>query len=155
MDGGVGRPAPSAEADQVLNVYEASSEIWPVVARWKQPSDGGTVSWYLASLGADRRFWGYVHFRTTSRQENRNFSGTLDEDTFNRVESLIQELVVHADLEPKTAPLDGLVGIGTRSSFRQIFGICGGEANPDDASVIHSYHELLNVLQPKLADNIQ
>ena len=136
------------------NMLETSPEMWPVLARWRQPSDGGTVTWYLAGLGADRRYWGYVHFRTESRQENRSFSGTLDEETFNQVANLIQQMTEHADPYPKTEPLDGLVGIGTRSSFRRIFGICNGVANSHDVSVIRAYEQLLNVLQPKLIANL-
>ena len=62
---------------------------------------------------------------------------------------------MHADPDPKITVLDGLVGIGARASFRRIFGIRNSVENPDNASVIRSYHELLNVLQPKLTANIQ
>ena len=135
-------------------MIEPSFEMWPVLARWRQRSDDGAVIWHLAGVRADRGFWGYVHFRTQSRQENRNFSGTLDQETFDRFADLIQVFVQHAKIGTDTKPLDGLVGIGTRSSFRRIFGIRDGIAEPDDPAIIRAYDELLDLIQPSLAANI-
>ena len=133
---------------------EPSSQLWPVLARWRQQSDGGTITWHLAGLRADRGFWGYVHFRTRSLQENRSFEGTLDEPCFERVAKLIQEIERYAENDSKPKVLDGLVGIGKRSSYRRIFGIRDGVAEPNLLSVITAYNELLNLIQPMLAANI-
>jgi len=135
-------------------MIETSSEIWPVLARWRQHSDVGTITWYLAGLKADRGFWGYVHFRTQALKENRNFQGTLDDQTFERVAKLIQEIEQHAANESKPKPLDGLIGIGKRSSFRRIFGIRAGVAEPNVPSAISAYDEFRELIQPILAANI-
>ncbi len=128
--------------------------MWPVLARWRQQSNGGTITWHLAGLRADRGFWGYVHFRTRNLKENRSFEGTLDEPSFERVAKLIQEIERHADSDSKPKVLDGLVGIGKRSSFRRIFGIRDGVAEPNLPSVITAYNELRDLIQPMLAANI-
>lgn len=135
-------------------MIEPSSEMWPVLARWRQQSDGGTITWHLAGLRADRGFWGYVHFRTRNLQENRSFEGTLDEPSFERFAKLILEIERHAENDSKPKKLDGLVGIGKRSSFRRIFGIRDGVADPNIPSVIIAYNELLDLIQPMLAANI-
>jgi hypothetical protein len=135
-------------------MIEPSSEMWPVLARWRQQSDGGAITWHLAGLRADRRFWGYVHFRTRNLQENRSIEGALDEPSFERVAKLILEIERHAENDLKPKVLDGLVGIGKRSSFRRIFGIRDGVAEPNLPSVIAAYNELLDLLQPTLAANI-
>jgi hypothetical protein len=135
-------------------MIEPSSEMWPVLARWKQESDDGSIFWHLAGLRADRGFWGYVHFRTQSRRENRSFEGMLDTETFERVASLIHEIAGYAEDNNQAKPLDGLIGIGTRSSFRRIFGLRGGVAEPDHPSVARAYGELIDLIQPKLAANI-
>ena len=135
-------------------MIEPSSEMWPVLARWRQESDGGTITWHLAGLRADRSFWGYGHFRTRNLQENRSFEGTLDEPSFERVAKLLQEIERHAENDSKPKVLDGLVGIGKRSSFRRIFGIRDGVAEPNLPSVITAYNELLDLIQPMLAANI-
>jgi hypothetical protein len=133
---------------------ETSSAMWPVLARWRQQSDGGTVTWHLAGLRADRGFWGYVHFRTDTLQENRSFEGTLDEPTFERASKLIREIERHSENDSNPKVLDGMVGIGRRSSFRRIFGIRDGIAEPNVPSVINAYGELLRLLQPILTANI-
>ena len=133
---------------------ESSSAMWPVLARWRQQSDGGTVTWHLAGLRADRGFWGYVHFRTETLQENRSFEGTLDEPTFERASELIREIERHSENDANPKVLDGLVGIGRRSSFRRIFGIRDGIAEPNVPSVINAYDELRRLIQPILTANI-
>ncbi len=135
-------------------MIEPPSEMWPVLARWRQHSDTGSITWHLAGLRADRGFWGYVHFRTQSQQENRSFEGTLDSEAFERVRDLIQEVTRYATDDTKPKPLDGLIGIGTRSSFRRIFGIRDGVAEPDQSSVVRAYGELIELIQPALAANI-
>jgi len=135
-------------------MIEPSSEMWPVLARWRQHSDGGTIIWHLAGLRADRGFWGYVHFRTQALEESRSFQGMLDEHTFERSVKLIQEIERHAESASHPKPLDGLVGIGTRSSFRLIFGIRDGVAEPNVPSAIRACDELRDLIEPLLAANI-
>ena len=128
--------------------------MWPVLARWRRQTVGGSITWHLAGLRADRRFWGYVHFRTQPQQDNRTFEGTLNEETFGRISGLIQELAAYANNDVEVRPFDGIIGIGTRSSFRRIFGIRNEVAEPDHPSAVRAYWELIDSLQPTLAENI-
>ncbi len=139
---------------------EPSSELWPVVARWQQQTDDGSITWYLAGLRADRGFWGYVHFRTQSQQENRSFEGTFEAETFEQAANLIQvisrdqEITRYVEGETRPKQWDGLVGIGSRSAFRKIFCLQDGVAEPDHPSVVRVYGELIALIQPTLLANI-
>ncbi len=135
-------------------MIKPSPEMWPVLARWRQQTDDGSNTWHLAGLRADGGFWGYVHFRTQSQQENRSFEGTLDAETFERVSDLIQKVARYGKNDIQHKPLVGLIGVGTRFSFRGIFGVRDEVAEPDRPSVVRVYRELIVLIQPVLAANI-
>ena len=125
-----------------------------MLARWRERSADGCITWHLAGLRADHGFWGYVHFRTTSRNENRSFEGTFDADTFERIANLIRNIEKYSPDNTETKVLDGLIGIGQRSSFRRIFGVRNGVCEPDHPSAVDGYEKLLGLIQPILAASI-
>ena len=130
---------------------------WPVVARWTQSTDGGIVNWYLAGLREDRGFWGYVHYRTSGRQDNRSFSGTLDNDTFARVASIVEEFDQNRlpDQTPaESDAFDALIGIGIRSSFRRVFELPSGAVDSVDSRSVMVFREFVDLLQPTLVDAV-
>ncbi|MDB5343459.1 MAG: hypothetical protein JWP89_1836 [Schlesneria sp.] len=132
---------------------DSAAQRWPLVARWKQSKEDGIIHWYLAGLHADGKFWGYAHFRLRSRRVNCGFTGTLDSDVLRQVAAIIEVLVVVPPREQLRWSA-GLVGIGTRSSFRLIFEL-PLETNRDlDPKLVAAYRSFVELLQPAALQSI-
>lgn len=130
---------------------EPHADRWPVVARWRQTCGAGTVTWHLGGLRRDRGFWGYAHDRTAAKRENRSFEGQVDATTLARVEQLIEQLDGLPTDDQTLTVVDGLIGIGTRSSFRRLVAVHGAKAQPDRPEALRLYHEFLELIQPFVA----
>jgi hypothetical protein len=127
----------------------------PILARWKQSTKSGTVTWHLASLNDDGSFWGYVHFRTEERSENRTIAGRLNTEAFQSVRRLVRELGNCDACDDKPKPVDALIGVGSRASFRHLFRLRDGKPEPDDSRAVQAFESIVEILQPRMMDAIQ
>ena len=84
--------------------------------------DNGHRNWHVASIRQDGSFWGYVHARTTSLNENRSFDGQLDTAENEKIRILVESVDNKSQLICKTKKIDGLIGTGSRSDLETILG---------------------------------
>lgn len=126
---------------------------WPLVARWKQSKEDGIIHWYLAGLHADGRFSGYAHFRLQSRRVNCGFNGSLNSEALRQVAAVVDVLAAASPRE-QLRWSSGLVGIGTRSSFRPIFELPLETDLDLDPKLLDAFRSLVELLQPAAIQSV-
>lgn len=116
----------------------------PIVMQWDESVEDGRRYWYLASLREDASYFGYVHIRTNSLNENRSFAGQLQIEKY-RVIRLLIEAIEDSGARPNACEFcEELIGFGTRSNFTEVFRYSSDM--PTSANV-KAFHEVIAVLQ--------
>ena len=117
----------------------------PIVMRWIETVPAGQRHWYLAALRPDASFWGYVHVRTITLNENRSFEGQLDPAEHRRIQSLIESVGGSELGIGETGIIDGLIGLGSRSDFTPIIQYNAESSKMPNAEI---FQEIVDILQP-------
>jgi hypothetical protein len=127
---------------------------WPLRGRWDQCCENGKVNWFLGALCENQRFWGYAHFRTTARHENRNYSGLLGLASFERIRLIIEpysKSPAIVDQSNDRQRIDGRFGAGAAHSWRSVIEIRYGEST---TAVVDAFNSIVGLLQPAAFDAI-
>ncbi len=113
--------------------------------RWIESVPEGQRTWYVAALRPDASYWGYVHVRTATTNENQSFDGQLDAQKYEHIRSLVDSADVSGTDADGTETLDGLIGLGSHSDFTTIV-----RYNPEPSSFPNSemFREIVDILQP-------
>ncbi len=113
--------------------------------RWVEPVPDGQRTWYIAALRPDASFWGYVHVRTSTLNENRSFDGRIALTDNDQIRSMIDSVRTHASVVNESGKLDGLIGLGTHSDFQTIMQYnCETSTTPN----AELFRAIVDILQP-------
>lgn len=117
----------------------------PIVMRWREALQDGQRHWYLGSLRCDTSFWGYVHIRTETMNENRSFDGKLDATKYEQIRSLVDSVYDPGNNQGESETTDGIIGLGSRSDFITVIRYNHSPLTLPNAEI---FRKIVDTLQP-------